>query len=127
MNLKYEKSAAAANRIVSRIEQTPGYENAEKLAVFGEISMESRMATTFVPESIPRMTGALGETFLRFPRHYQYMFENMYGLSYDLVSPEEYESIFSSSVYQDMDSWPAADSVRINGDTIIIKLSEELQ
>jgi hypothetical protein len=89
--------------------------------------MESKMATTYVPESVPRMTGMLGDTFLRFPRHYQYMMENMYGISYDLVTPEEYESILASSVYKDMESWPAADSVRIIDDTLIIKLSEELQ
>lgn len=127
MNLKYEKSTAAVNRIVNRIEQTPGYENASKLAVFGEITMESKMATKFVPESIPRMTGALGDTFLRFPRHYQYMMENLYGVSYDLVTPEEYESILASSVYKNMENWPAADSVRIIDDTVILKLSEELQ
>ncbi|TWT14574.1 glucosyltransferase domain-containing protein [Planomicrobium sp. CPCC 101079] len=127
MNLKYEKSTAAVNRIVNRIEQTSGYENASKLAIFGEIAMESKLATEDVPESVPRMTGTLGDTFLRFPSHYQYMIENMYGISYDLVTPQEYESILSSSVYADMESWPAADSVRIIGDTLIIKLGEELE
>ncbi|TWT25122.1 glucosyltransferase domain-containing protein [Planomicrobium sp. CPCC 101110] len=125
MNLKYEKSVAAVNRIANRMEQTSGYENASKLAVFGEISMESKMATEYVPESIPRMTGALGDTFLRFPSHYQYMMENLYGISFELVTPQEYESILESSAYADMDSWPAADSVRIIDDTVIIKLSEE--
>ncbi|WKA55714.1 glucosyltransferase domain-containing protein [Planococcus shixiaomingii] len=127
MNLKYEKSTAAVNRIVDRVEQTAGFEQASKLAVFGELAMESKMAAEYVPENIPRMTGALGETFLKFPSHYQYMMENMYGLSYDLVTAEEYQSILASSVYQDMESWPATDSVRIINDTLIIKLSEEVR
>jgi hypothetical protein len=127
MNLKYEKSTAAVNRIVNRIEQTAGFENATKLAVLGEISMESKMAATFVPESIPRMTGALGDTFLRFPKHYQYMIENQYGISYDLVTAEEYQSLLASSIYTEMENWPAADSVRIVGDTVILKLGEKLE
>lgn len=125
MNLKYEKSTAAINRMADRIEQTEGFDKATKLAVTGKLSMDSKMAAAYIPDNIPRMTGALGDTFLMFPGHYQSMLENHFGLSYELVDSEEYEDLIKSSGYTTMDSWPAADSVRVIDDTIVIKLGEQ--
>lgn len=124
MNLKYERSYAFLNRVVDRIEQIEGYDNTTKLAVLGRISMDDNVSTMEVPESVPKMTGMLGNRFLAHPAHYKRMMRNYMGVSYDLVTKEEREEIISSELYDEMEIWPATSSVQILGDTIIIKLDD---
>lgn len=124
MNLKYERSYAFMNRVVDRIEQTEGVEEATKLAVLGRISMESSVSSVEVPESVPKMTGMLGDRFLAHPPHYKRMMKNYFGYSYGLSSAEEREEIKESDLYKEMEPWPAASAVQRVGDTIIIKLDD---
>ncbi|MBT2581191.1 glucosyltransferase domain-containing protein [Planococcus sp. ISL-109] len=124
MNLKYEKSYAFLNRAVDRIEQTEGFNGATKLAVLGRIKMDESISTEEVYESVPKMTGMLGSRFLAHPLHYERMMKNYFGISYDLVTDEEKNDILSSALYDEMEIWPAASSVRIVDDTVIIKLNK---
>lgn len=122
--LKYEKSIANASRVLDRVEQTEGYENVDKLAIFGTHYLKSELGSEIIPSRIPEMTGALGETSLMAPYVYQYMFANQFGVTFDLASDLERETIESSDWYQDMPVWPHPDSVRTLKDTAIIKLGE---
>lgn len=122
--LKYEKSVAQANRVLDRIEQTEGYENANKLAVFGTHYLSSEVGSTIIPNRLPEMTGVLGETALALPYHYQYMFANGMGVRFDLASTEEIEEIQESQAFAEMPKWPHPDAIRIDDDVIIIKLND---
>lgn len=124
MTLKYEKSYAAVNRILDRIEQTDGYEEATKLAVLGRITMKTEVGSGKIPENLPVMTGAMGEYILAQPYHYEYMLANYFGKSLTRVDEEQLEEIRKSRGYQEMEPWPSKESIRIVGDTVIIKLSQ---
>lgn len=123
MNMKYEKSYGLANRIVDRIEQTEGYEGAEKLAVFGRASLDDNISTEEVSQSVPKMTGVLGNRFLAHPLHYERMFKHFFGLSLELVEEEEKDLLLESTLYQEMGVWPAEDSIFILDDTVLIKFN----
>lgn len=122
--LKYEKSLANASRVLDRVEQAEGYENVDKLAIFGTHYLKSELGSEIIPARIPEMTGALGETSLMAPYVYQYMFANQFGVSFGLADETEREQIKSSEWYQAMPVWPHPDSVRTMDDTAIIKLGE---
>ncbi|WP_033542707.1 glucosyltransferase domain-containing protein [Planococcus sp. CAU13] len=122
--LKYEKSYANANRVLDRIEQTEGYEDANTLAIFGTHYLSSELGRTIIPQRIPEMTGVLGETSLAHPVHYQYMFANLFGVEFELATEEEREAILESEAFSDMAVWPHPDSVQIVDDVIILKLNE---
>lgn len=124
MEVRYEKSAALVNRILDRIEHLDNYEEIENLAVIGKVSMYSELSSVTIPNSVPPMMGALGETFLAGPYHYQAMLENYFGFKLELVSEEELAVIKESKEFLEMDIWPAASSVRSIGETVIIKFAE---
>ena len=124
MTLKYERSYATVNRMLDRMEQTEGYEEATKLAIVGRLPMRTEISSNTVPYSIPPMIGATGENFLLGQHQYRYMLENYFGAAFVVVTPEELESIKESKDFQQMGAWPASDSIQIVGDTIILKLSE---
>ena len=120
--LKYEKSIAYANRVLDRIEQTPGFENVTKLAIFGTYYLKSELGSSTIPSRIPSMTGVLGETMLAQPYHYQYLFTNEFGESFHLASAEEKQKIQASDWFEAMPTWPHRDAVRVVDDIVVIKL-----
>jgi len=122
--LKYEKSISYANRVLDRIEQTPGYENVTKLAIFGTYYLKSELGSSTIPDKLPSMTGVIGETMLAQPYHYQYLFANEFGESFHLASEVEKKSIQESEWFEGMPTWPHPDSVRVEGDMIVIKLNK---
>lgn len=124
MTLKYEKSYALLNRILDRVEQTEGYENASKLAVVGRVTMRTEVASEKLPENIPSMTGAMGESFLVEPYHFEYMLANQFGKTLTRLDEGQLQTLRESDLVKQMQLWPSKDSIRIVGDTVIIKLSE---
>ncbi|MBU8881129.1 glucosyltransferase domain-containing protein [Bacillus sp. FJAT-29790] len=124
MTLKYEKTYAFMNRILDRIEQTDGFEHATKLAIIGRVTMRTEMASEKVPNRIPSMTGAMGETFLAKPYHFEYMLANQFGKTLTRLDDDELKILQGSELVKQMQTWPGKNSVRIDGDTVIIKLSQ---
>lgn len=121
MNLKYEKSYGFMNRVLDRIEQTEGYDQAEKLAVFGRVSMDDNISTGQVHESLPYMTGIMGNRFVAHPLHYERMLKHFFGFSLELVEDEQKEELMQTTLYNEMGIWPAEDSIVILDDTVLIK------
>ena len=121
MNSKYEKSSALSLRIVDRIEQTDGFENASRITVIGRPKMFSHLGSVIVPSSIPTMTGALGEHILSQPYDFEFMIQNQFGLTFKRLTPEEHRTLLETESVQEMGNWPASDAVVIQGDTVIIK------
>lgn len=122
MSLRYEKSYAFMNRVLDRVEQTEGYENVTKIAVIGRPDLETRMSSRLIPEKIPFMTGAMGESFLAESYHYVAMLQNYFGESIRGVSGEELQSIKESDFFKEMQPWPSKDAVRVKGEIVIVKL-----
>ncbi|MEK3952563.1 glucosyltransferase domain-containing protein [Psychrobacillus sp. FSL K6-1464] len=122
--LKYEKSISYANRVLDRMEQTDGYENVTKLAIFGTYYLKSELGSSTIPDKLPSMTGVIGETILAQPYHYQYLFANEFGESFHLASELEKNTIQDSEWFEEMPTWPHPDSIRVKGDIIVIKLNK---
>ncbi|WP_110111537.1 glucosyltransferase domain-containing protein [Bacillus sp. CGMCC 1.16541] len=125
MSLKYERSYATVNRMLDRMEQTEGYEQATQIAVIGYLSMKTELSSVKVADNIPSMTGAMGDTFLFQPYHYEYMLANQFGKKLNRVDEEELAVLRASDTVREMDSWPASDSIKVVEDTLIIKLSPQ--
>lgn len=125
MEIRYEKSAAHANRVLNRIEQLEDYEEIEDLAVIGRPYLYSEFASITLPNKIPNMIGAIGETFLQYPFHYKTMFETFYGFPIELTSTEHLEEIKASQDFKEMALWPAETSVKVIDGTVLIKFEEE--
>ena len=121
MNNKYEKSYALSLRIVDRIEQTDGFENASRITVIGRPKMFSELGSVIIPSSIPTMTGALGEHILSESYDFEYMIQNQFGLTFKRLTPEEHRTLLEKKIVKEMGNWPASDAITIQDDTVIIK------
>ncbi|RAZ79639.1 glucosyltransferase domain-containing protein [Planococcus halotolerans] len=124
LHLKYESTVFALNRVIDRIEQVNGLEEADKLAIFGRNTLESNLTDTIIPQSIPSMTGSSGNYLLPLPYHYFYMMQNQFGVNYKTASQDEYALIAASDTFESMEPWPAESSVQLFGDIVVIKFSE---
>jgi|GEM_PF-585602 len=122
MELKYEKSTAFVNRLISRIEQTENVTPSSKLAIIGRYRLDSTLSTSNIPESIPKMTGPLGDSIVLYPYHYNQMMQNHFGVTYKFVSEQEYQEIAASESFAEMDAWPSKNAVRIIDDIVVVKL-----
>ncbi|MFC4402948.1 glucosyltransferase domain-containing protein [Gracilibacillus xinjiangensis] len=124
-SLKYEKSYAVLNRIVDRIEQLEGYDReTSKIALIGKLRFKSEVSSANVRDSIPNMTGAMGELLLGGRAHYFYFSANFLGSSFNTVSAEELEEISNSETVENMEPWPSKESVVMQDDVVVIKLSK---
>lgn len=119
--LKYERSAALMNRVLDRMEQTEGFEDATKIAVFGIISMNTQISSTTVSKNIPEMTGAMGEVILSRPYHFEYMLANQFGVALERLSEEELDDLQKDPLVQQMEPWPSKNSVKIYNGIVILK------
>jgi len=124
MEIRYEKSISFANRLVDRIEQLDDFDKIEKMAVYGNVSMNSKLTSEIIPNRIPTMTGSTGETF--FYKYYSYpeLIDQFLGLSFEPVTNEELDSIQQTEEYKKMGIWPADNSVQVIGNTVVVKFEE---
>lgn len=125
MELRHEKSVSFANRLVDRIEQLEGYENVEKMAVFGNVEMYSKLTSEIIPNQIPTMTGSVGEYVFYKPYSYPELIDNFLGYSLVPATEEELLAIEQMEEYKEMGTWPKEDSVRIIGNTIVVNFIEQ--
>ena len=124
MELKYEKSTAFVNRLISRVEQTEGVTPESKLALIGRVQLESSLTSRIIPENIPRMTGPLGNSIIPLPYHYSAMMKDHFGVNYQFISEQQRQEIAASEWFAEMEPWPSVDSVRVIDDVVVVKLQE---
>lgn len=124
MEMRYEKSTAFVNRLISRIEQTEGVTQDSKLALIGRIQLGSEISKEVIPESIPRVMGSLGDSIIPLPYHYNAMMANRFGVNYKFTSEQERQEIAESEWFAEMEAWPSVDSVRVIDDVVVVKLQE---
>nr|WP_106783659.1 glucosyltransferase domain-containing protein [Lysinibacillus timonensis] len=124
MELRYEKSINVANRLIDRIEQLDEYESIEKIAVFGNVKLYSKLTSEIIPNETPVMTGSVGEVV--FYKHYSYqeLIDQFLGYSLELPTDQELAEISQSEQFKEMSTWPAKDSVKVIGNTVVIKFEE---
>ncbi|NTV79105.1 MAG: hypothetical protein HGA25_08220 [Clostridiales bacterium] len=118
---KYEKTYAYCLRLADRIEQTEGYYTGMPVAMIGVISEENFPSTDLSLGVTSNIIGASGETLLYTSENYQAFLKNYMDISIELVSDEEMLEIYNSQIYQDMDSFPGADSVKVVDGILYVK------
>lgn len=124
LHLKFEKSQALALRIIDRVEQTEGFDGETPIAIYGRVPIDSEVST-IIRQKIPPLTGSLQKILLRDPRHFKAMLEEYFGVSYDVILDEErLKEIRGNETYDEMEAWPAASSVQMVDDVLIVKLEE---
>lgn len=116
----YEETYALALEMTDRMEQTDGFENAAKLCVIGHFEDHDAISVNFPPD----MTGIKEGYLATEQNHFAAFFETYLGLRLTGCSEEEQNALEASPAVQEMGGWPAADSVRVEGDTVIIKIGE---
>lgn len=121
--LVYEKTHATATEIVARVHEEQTGKDVEKIAFVGyrnekEFSEETRhmYKYSYVGQLRPVDNITSNSKAYDFINHY-------FQLELDPVSDEECDALFDSEEVQAMGEWPATDSVKVIGDTVVVKLS----
>ncbi|MBD8013482.1 glucosyltransferase domain-containing protein [Planococcus wigleyi] len=122
MELRYEKSTAFVNRLISRVEQTEGVTPESKLALIGRVQLGSPLSKEIIPKSIPRVMGSLGDSILPLPYHYNAMMKGHFGVTYKFISEQERQEIAASQWFAEMEAWPSPNAVRVIDDVVVVKL-----
>ena len=116
-----EKTFQLVSRMTDRIEHLEDYPSAKKLCLLGHFEDYDTISLTLPPA----MAGIRDSVLISEQEHFVAMMETYFGLSLENCSEEEQKQIQSSALFAGMDCWPAADSVVLEGDTVIIKIGEE--
>lgn len=124
MHIKYEKSLALADRVLTRIEALEDYKEINNIAVIGYPKLYSPLTSKTIPEAIPSITGSAGESFLQSSYHYQKLFEVYYGVGIMAAPAQKIEEIQKTTQFKEMGVWPATSSVQIIDGTVVVKYRE---
>ena len=129
LNMAYEKSYGTLVRIADRIEQTEGSAECDKILVIGALA-DSEAYSAYLP---PDMTGTTDGLILRADdeivgQSVMCSALNDYcGKSYTFLCGEEKKELLKNLDADSMGIWPAAGSVIVVDNVIVIKLGNEVQ
>lgn len=123
MNQCYEKSHAMGAEMMARIHMIDDG-SARKLAVIGSIAEEAALDVTDEEKGI-HMLGQPLEKYVLFDQEHTILFlKNTYDLELEPVDTATRSSLETSAVVAEMECWPAADSICLYEDTVILKLTD---
>lgn len=115
-----EKTFQLVSRMTDRIEQLDGFETAKKLCMIGHFEDYDTISLNLPPA----MAGVRDSYIISEQAHFAAMMDTYFGLTLETCSEEEKETIRASEPFSEMDCWPAAGSVRLCGDTVVVKIAE---
>lgn len=118
---RYEKTYAYCVRLLDRIEQTEGYYQGIPIAMVGVVGYNPYPETDITLDVTSNMIGLNGDTLLYTGENYQVFIKNYLGATLNILSPEEMEEIYYSPEYIEMESFPAASSVKIVDGIMYVK------
>ena len=127
-DLEYQTALSFFTRMADRMEQTEGYRLGETpVAIVGDI-MENPLCRERADFDI--ITYPLNDNPAYLSATYRITYENYFKYILDypirLVSLEELRPFIEDPALQDMQVFPAADSVRMSDGTIVIRISENM-
>lgn len=121
MSVAYEKTYALAVRMVDRVEQLEGWDEAKYLYVAGNVE-----DAKYCDQDLQRVLSggmAVSGVITYANTIYVKMINQHVGGNYDTIySSQEIEELISSDVYQEMPIWPQEGCAAIIDDVIVIKL-----
>ena len=128
-DLESQAALSFMTRVVDRMEQTEGYEIGQtRVAFLGQISDNptalDRAGFHIVNDPMP---GTLHHLAVSYYGSYAFYFNNILGYPLRLISLEELKNYIEAPDLQDMPIFPAEGSVRMVGDTLVIRFSEDMR
>ena len=118
---RYEKTYAYCVRLLDRIEQTEGYYQGIPIAMVGVVGYVPFPVTDLTLPVTSNMIGLNGDTLLYTGENYELFIRNYLGASLNILTPEEMGDIYYSEEYIEMESFPAASSVKLVDGIIYVK------
>jgi len=122
---KYEKTYAYCIRLLDRIEQTEGYYQGIPIAMIGVVGDESFPVTDITSEVTSGLIGIGGDSLLYTGNNYELFMQHYLGATLNILPPDSMEEMYYSDVYREMESFPAADSIRIIDGIMYIKTENQ--
>lgn len=123
MQLRYENSYAAANRIAARVEALGGYSGETPVAFVGHFP--DNLYGRTVPEfSNPAPITGTEDILLEYYYSAQEIFRYCIGLHLPSLTGEQWRSVYYSDFIYDMPCWPAEGSVIMHEGVAVVKLGE---
>ncbi|MBE5848210.1 MAG: hypothetical protein E7300_11115 [Lachnospiraceae bacterium] len=121
MTTSNEKTFYLLSRMAGVMEQTEGYESANRLAVIGHFDGYDDIDLNLPPA----MAGVRDSYIVSESAHYTAMFDTYYGIRLDTYTRDEITSLQKESDIMNMPCWPAPGSVKVKDHTVVIKISDE--
>lgn len=118
---RYEKTYAYCVRLLDRMEGTEGYYQGIPIAMVGVVGYNPYPVTDITQPVTSNMIGLNGDTLLYTGENYQIFMQNYLGATLNIMTPEEMEKIYYSQEYIEMESFPAASSVKIVDGIMYVK------
>ncbi len=118
---KYEKTYAYCLRMADRMEQTKGYYTGIPVAMRGVQNQENLPETDITGAVTRNMIGMTGDYFVYTGPNYQSFMKNYLGVTVNLVSDEEVERIYYTKEYQELNSFPEENSMKVVDGILYIK------
>ncbi len=125
MNKCYERTYADTFEMVQKIKEISEGTDATKYAITGNIWTDVSLDTDeYINTKLHLYAPVLTETLAYQNLRASAIIDNTFNLDLDSVTEEEIKVISQSDEIIDMECWPHKDSVKVIGDTVVIKLNE---
>ena len=124
MDRCYERTYATAIEMVCRIRPLVEESGATQIAIAGNIRNDVTLATNEELQYLPMLSNMLENTLLFDHIHTKLFMEETMGLDIPFAEDEEAFLLSQTEEVAQMGIWPAGDSVKVIGDTIVIKIDD---
>ena len=122
MRERYEKTYAYCLRLIDRMEQTEGYYTGMPVAMIGVVDEEKYPVTDITGTVTNHISGTTGDILVYKGEQYFYFMKNYMGFTFNVIlDGDQIVEIAESKEYEEMDSFPAKDSVKIVNGIMYIK------
>lgn len=124
MDRCYERSYATAVEMIVRIRPLAEETGVNQIAIAGSVRTDIQLDANEEIRYLPQLSPMLENTLLFDHIHTKMYMEEMFDLEYTFVKDIEALEISRKDEVAEMGIWPVRDSVKVIGDTIVIKLDE---
>lgn len=119
---KYEKTYGYCLRLVDRMEQTEGYYQGIPVMMIGIVSENSYPDTDITRDVTQNIIGISGTSLLYQGKNYQAFLKHYLNVTIHLVEDEkQILELYDSEEYQNLNSFPAKDSMKVVDGILLIK------
>lgn len=118
---RYEKTYAYCMRLLDRIEQTEGYYQGIPIAMVGVVGEEQFPVTDITQNVSSGMIGINGDSLLYTSANYEAFLKHYLGATLHFLDVDTVGEIYYSEEYEEMDSFPGENSVKLVDGVIYVK------